>query len=115
MAQAQDKMRELHGSSNATWVELQFIEDATRRLLKCRHVLKWSYAHAFYLEDTPQKKLFEFLQGDLEVSTEKLNFLLESGANPMSAAMRNELVNLTDVARSMLGNLLQDFDHGVSL
>ena len=47
--QAEKKMQELQNAKHLAWGDVQFIEDATSELIKCRFVLKWTYVLAFYL------------------------------------------------------------------
>ncbi len=42
--------------------------------MQCRRTLKYTYVFAFYLPDaTPEKNLFEWLQEELETTTEALS------------------------------------------
>lgn len=46
--------------------ELTFMEEALEEVVRCRKVLKWTYAYGFYLEDEKEKALFEDSQEQLE-------------------------------------------------
>jgi ariadne-1 len=46
--------------------ELMFMEEALEEVIRCRKVLKWTYAFGFYLKDEKEKALFEDSQEQLE-------------------------------------------------
>ena len=53
---------------------------AATNLQTCRHLLKWTYAFAFYLESSSKNnntKIFEDNQADLEFAVERLSEMLE--------------------------------------
>jgi ariadne-1 len=92
------KMRDLQ-QTDATWVGVQFIARAAEQLIACRSVLKWSYVYAYYLDDgSPAKNLFEYLQKDLEQTTEELSAALSA---PVELLQRVPVMNLTKVAERM--------------
>ncbi|EFA74627.1 ARIADNE-like protein [Heterostelium album PN500] len=82
--EAKQKMEELE-KLNSTWAEVQFIERGVDQLLECRNVLKYTYVFAFFsfanAVTQPRvetaRELFEFLQQDLEKTTETLAELME--------------------------------------
>lgn len=45
-------------------------------LLQCRSTLRWTYVYGFYIDDA-KKQLFEYMQDDLEKSTELLSEVME--------------------------------------
>ena len=52
----------------------QFVEgNIIHILLHIIHTLQFTYVFGFYLEESKEKELFEFLQEDLEKSTEYLS------------------------------------------
>lgn len=59
MARTEAKMEALQESSGLSWIECQFLAKAVETLGKCRTVLKWTYAMAFYLEKNNQTQMFE--------------------------------------------------------
>ena len=90
-------MHELQMTSHdSSWIDVQFLKEATEQLIELRRVLKYTvsflftiqcytstvtllysltkrqYAYAFYLTDTTAKDLFEYNQAMLESHTEKL-------------------------------------------
>lgn len=100
--EATRKMREMQ-ETDATWVGVQFIARAAEQLIACRSVLKWSYVYAYYLADgSPAKNLFEYLQKDLEQTTEELSAALSA---PVEALQRVPVMNLTKVAERMAAAL----------
>jgi ariadne-1 len=56
--------------------QVQFLRRAVEILSECRMTLRWSYAHAFYLERNNQTEIFEVNQADLEQAVEALSGLL---------------------------------------
>jgi ariadne-1 len=77
------KMTLLQSSSNMSWIEVQFLETASKALQQCRQTLKWTYAFAYYLARNNQTEIFEDNQKDLEMAVENLSevrflILLES-------------------------------------
>jgi hypothetical protein len=47
-------------------VELRFLIDAQQQVIKCRRVLKWTYALGYYWTDDTKRVFFEHQQGNLE-------------------------------------------------
>lgn len=41
-------------------------------LMACRKFIMYSYVYAYYIEESPQKALFEKHQGDLDMNVESL-------------------------------------------
>lgn len=106
---AYQKMAELEG--HATRTEVSFIERASEMLIKCHATLKWSYVYAYQLpEDGSQKHLFNYLQQELEKTTEKLAELLEAPSSIMPLK-RLEAVDLTALAATKRTNLLKGVVH----
>jgi hypothetical protein len=67
------KMTLLQSSSNMSWIEVQFLETASKALQQCRQTLKWTYAFAYYLARNNQTEIFEDNQKDLEMAVENLS------------------------------------------
>jgi len=85
---ASTKMNELQKEAS-TSSEVQYILDGTEMLLECRNVLKWTYVVAYYLPEVgPEKELFEYLQEDLEKTTESLSELLEKKRNRSRSSVK---------------------------
>ncbi len=73
------RMRELT-QSDSTWLGVQYISKAAEQLILCRSMLKYSYIYAYYMfeEVSAARHLFEYLQQDLELTTEELSGALLS-------------------------------------
>jgi ariadne-1 len=56
-----------------SWIEVQFLETASKALQQCRQTLKWTYAFAYYLARNNQTEIFEDNQKDLEMAVENLS------------------------------------------
>lgn len=107
---AYQKMNEL-ASTHATRTEVAFIERASDMLLQCHLTLKWSYVYAYFLpEEGAHKHLFNYLQQELEKTTEKLAELLEAPSSVMPLK-RLEAVDLTALAQTKRNNLLKGVVH----
>jgi len=113
-ATALAKMREMH-DIDSTWAQVQFIEKSVAELQDCRGVLKYTYVFAYYfLEDGKQrnvgmaKDLFEYMQEDLEKTTEKLSEIIEDTlkSSEIEHAHKLESINLTNLAKTKRENLL---------
>ena len=50
------------GAQAVSRVDLSFIRDAVRELLRCRRVLKASYCYGYYLQGLLSTKQFEYMQ-----------------------------------------------------
>jgi len=92
------------------WIDVKFIDEATEQLIECRRTLKHTYVFAYYLLPGPTKNLFEYLQEDLENATERLSGMLESTFDQKD---RRTLVDITNLARRLLQNLLQGVEDGL--
>lgn len=67
---------------------------------------------AFYLPDlSPEKNLFEWLQEELEVTTESLSGVLEKPISG-SAEEKRKIIDLTNLARTRLEHLLDGVREG---
>lgn len=60
-----------------SWIEVQFLDQASQALQQCRQVLKWTYAFAYYLARNNLTEIFEDNQKDLEMAVENLSELFE--------------------------------------
>ncbi|KAL1501925.1 hypothetical protein ABEB36_007156 [Hypothenemus hampei] len=75
----------------------RFIEDGVRELLKARRVLCGSYAYGYYLEDDGyNKQIFEFMQNELEETTEKLSEMI---ARPYLRTPKFVIVQTSNLTR----------------
>ncbi|RKU41721.1 hypothetical protein DL546_004114 [Coniochaeta pulveracea] len=71
------KMVELQKKSGMSWIEVQYLNEASQALQTCRQTLKWTYAFAFYLARTNLTTIFEDNQKDLEMAVEALSEMFE--------------------------------------
>lgn len=71
------KMQNLQTQSNMSWIEVQFLDSASKALQACRQTLKWTYAFAFYLQRNNMTEIFEDNQKDLEMAVEALSGMFE--------------------------------------
>lgn len=101
--EAHNKMRQLQ-ETEATMAEVKFIAAAAEKLQECRLALKYSYVVGYYLPEGPSssKALFEYLQENLEKTTEQLTEVLEHGAED-----RVRVIDLTKLIESRLNNFLE--------
>ncbi|XP_071823282.1 ankyrin repeat and IBR domain-containing protein 1-like isoform X2 [Apostichopus japonicus] len=68
------KMKRLSNQAKKMGEETKFIQSAIEELLRARVVLRFSYPYGYYLEDKGgSKQIFEFMQNELEESTETLS------------------------------------------
>lgn len=61
--------------------------------------------------ETPEKRLFEYLQANLEATTEKLTELVEQ---PLDRVNSDMVVSYTKATRKFLENLLQGLQIGLT-
>ncbi|KAJ9081899.1 hypothetical protein DSO57_1010109 [Entomophthora muscae] len=96
-ARTEENMEELQRTSSLSWIEVQFLKEAFNTLVKCRSILKWTYAFAYYLKGGNQKALFEDNQRDFEFATEALSGLLEENFEPKGLSQLKQ--NIQDKAK----------------
>eukprot|EP00916_Digyalum_oweni_P013405 GHVL01022005.1.p1 GENE.GHVL01022005.1~~GHVL01022005.1.p1 ORF type:complete len:518 (+),score=81.54 GHVL01022005.1:50-1603(+) len=124
------KVQQFHDEQNHSVAELQFLYDACDQIKESRQVLKWSYAHGFYLLDGPEKDLFEFNQKNLEEQTELLHGKIEEGSMTILQAetpsdncerenspffvFRTEVTNFSNVTRKFLEQFLNAVENGLT-
>mmetsp|Transcript_91143 Transcript_91143/g.162255 ORF Transcript_91143/g.162255 Transcript_91143/m.162255 type:complete len:535 (-) Transcript_91143:198-1802(-) len=129
----EEKVQKLHDEHNFEIMELQFLYDALRQVRVCRQVLKWTYVFGYYLEESSDKNLFEFLQKNLEEKTDSLHEMLERDfdktffseetkiSGPAEARQkfmdfRSHATNFTSVTQKFMVQILNDLssDEGLS-
>jgi len=95
-----------------------FLYDVLDLLISCHSVLKYTYVFGFYLADGKEKELFEFLQEELEKSTEHLSEIVESEisniSHPSDPAYIALIKSTTNSTRKFLGNLLAGIQNGLT-
>lgn len=85
MTEINSKVLLLHKLKHYPDGELTFLVDACRQVIKCRAVLKWSYAYGYYTipnKNKIQLNQFEFQQTDLEHFCEKMHMMVEQPLDP---------------------------------
>jgi ariadne-1 len=101
---AEQRMLERQESDKSTWMEVQFLKNATDQVIECRRVLKYTYVLGFYLDDaSPDKTLFEHHQEMLEKHTEMLHGLTETSVEKLDSS---HVVNVTRITEKFLAGLL---------
>eukprot|EP01119_Soliformovum_irregulare_P017106 TRINITY_DN5031_c0_g2_i1.p1 TRINITY_DN5031_c0_g2~~TRINITY_DN5031_c0_g2_i1.p1 ORF type:complete len:607 (-),score=164.31 TRINITY_DN5031_c0_g2_i1:116-1936(-) len=92
--------------------ELAYILEGTEELIECRNVLKYTYVFAFFLpESGPSTDFFEYLQQDLEMTTEQLSEILETqGSGPYH---RLKAMNMIQLSKTRKENLLSAVEQGL--
>jgi ariadne-1 len=102
---AEKRMVEIQEAGRSAWIEVQFLRQAVEQVICCRRVLKYTYVHGYFLQDTTQeKRLFEHHQEMLEKHTETLHHYTEL---PLDAIDRTQVVNLTRIAGKFMDSLLE--------
>ncbi|CAK9025798.1 unnamed protein product [Durusdinium trenchii] len=127
------KVQRLHDEHGFAIIELQFLYDALRQVRACRRVLKWTYVYGYYLDDSNEKPLFEYLQKNLEEKTDCLHEMLEkdfdkiffdqdnqlsSGseeAHQKFMTFRSHATNFTNVTQKFLTQILTDLGSDTGL
>lgn len=71
--------------------------------MECRPMLKFTYVYGYYLPETTNRDIFEYLQADLEAGVERLSQLLEAKGDKD----RVTIINATEYVRQRQKNLLQ--------
>ena len=108
---AEKKMLMQQESQKSSWVDVQFVKQATEQLIDCRRVLKYTYVLGYFLKDsTAEKLLFEHHQEMLEKNTEKLHEYTEKSVDTLD---RTEVVNLARVTDKFMQSLLQNMTGGI--
>lgn len=88
------KMMNLQTQSGMSWIEVQFLDTASRTLQECRQTLKWTYAFAFYLARNNLTEMFEDNQKDLEMAVESLSEMFEKPV-PELAGLKRDILDKT--------------------
>ncbi|KAF2487272.1 hypothetical protein BDY17DRAFT_288637 [Neohortaea acidophila] len=101
------KMTLLQGASGMSWIEVQYLEEASRSLQQCRQTLKWTYAFAYYLARNNMTEIFEDNQKDLEMAVENLSEMFEKPTDQL-AALKVEMMDKTTYCNRRRVILLDD-------
>jgi len=100
-----NRITEKVNSAQGTWIDWQYLFDATKLLAKCRYTLQYTYPYAYYIEPCPRKELFEYQQAQLEAEIENLSWKVEHA----ETTDRGDLENQMDIAEKRRTSLLKDF------
>lgn len=101
------KMTQLQSTANMAWIEVQFLDEASKALQRCRQTLKWTYAFAFYLARNNQTEIFEDNQKDLEMAVENLSEMFEKPVDQLSS-LKVEIMDKTTYCNKRQITLLTD-------
>ena len=102
----------LQSASSMSWIEVQYLQQASTVLQQCRQTLKWTYAFAFYLERNNDTFIFEDNQKDLEMAVELLSELFEKPAE-MLRESKKEMMDRTAYVNNRRRILLEDTAEGL--
>ncbi len=68
------RMQEQHETHQSSWIDVQFLKQASMLVMDARRVLKFTYVMGYFLADNSlEKQLFEHHQEMLEKHVEKLH------------------------------------------
>lgn len=70
-------MEQMQEKGNISYMDVQFIKQATTQLIESRRILQWTYVVGFYNPAWLIRNIFELNQAELEQETEKLSNMLE--------------------------------------
>ncbi|KAF2457671.1 hypothetical protein BDY21DRAFT_344539 [Lineolata rhizophorae] len=101
------KMTQLQSASGMSWIEVQFLEQASQALQQCRQTLKWTYAFAYYLKRNNLTEIFEDNQKDLELSVENLSEMFEKPTDQLQGK-KVEIMDRTSYCNKRRIILLND-------
>ncbi|KAI9020516.1 hypothetical protein DFJ74DRAFT_673498 [Hyaloraphidium curvatum] len=108
------KMEEIQGSSELSWIEVQFLKRGVEVVVQCRNTMKWTYAFAYYLVRNNATELFEDNQRDLEMAVEQLSELLEKPIEADKIAeLRQQVLDKTVYCASRREIVLEDTAKGL--
>ena len=104
--------------------ELDFLKEGLEEVVRCRKVLKWTYAYGFFLEDEKEKALFEDAQEQLEKNCDRLHEYLEQDFEEFLNEeeidkkpfyqYKSKLVTCFNVTKQFYENLLSALEEGLT-
>ncbi|KAK9448575.1 uncharacterized protein V1518DRAFT_374266 [Limtongia smithiae] len=106
------KMTQLQSTSGMSWIEVQYLAQASAVLQECRRTLKFTYAFAFYLARNNETHIFEDNQKDLEMAVEHLSELFELPTQEL-ATRKVEVMDRTAYCNKRRQLLLTDTAKGL--
>ncbi|KAI2804788.1 hypothetical protein RDWZM_008083 [Blomia tropicalis] len=92
-------------SNDGTWIDWQYLLDASALLAKCRYSLQYTYPYAYFMDHDANKGLFEYQQATLEAEIENLSWKIEHA----ETTSRGEIENQMDIVSKRRTTLLEDF------
>ncbi|EME42373.1 hypothetical protein DOTSEDRAFT_73259 [Dothistroma septosporum NZE10] len=101
------KMQLLQNQSGLSWIEVQYLEEASKALQECRRTLKWTYAFAYYLARNNQTEIFEDNQKDLEMAVENLSEMFEKPTEQL-AKLKVDMMDKTSYCTKRRVVVLED-------
>jgi len=115
LERTKDKMLVIQESSELSWIETKFMQDAVQELTACRQTLKWTYAMAYFLASGSKKQIFEDIQADLEKAVEDLSQLLDESIEEESVkSLRQRMLDKTVYVRMRHELVLRDTAEGLA-
>lgn len=123
LAEINSTLESLSSSFASTTNQLKFYTEAYLQIIECRRILKWTYAYGYFhfmdSTNSTHQDFLEFLQGEAEMSLEKLHHVAETNVehlveNPAEFDhFRSKLTGLTCVARDYFDKLVTELEHGL--
>ncbi|KAK0369886.1 IBR domain-containing protein [Colletotrichum limetticola] len=103
------KMVQLQTASGMSWIEVQYLNQASQTLQTCRQTLKWTYAFAFYLARNNLTEIFEDNQKDLEMAVEALSEMFEKPVQELcDKKLKVDIMDKTSYCKKRRIILLED-------
>ncbi len=105
-------MQEMQEKGNKTYMDVQFMKQATSQLIESRQILQWTYVVGFYEPKWLIRNIFEMNQSELENATEKLSNMLEQEdvIRWCEESERVQMINQTNQVRTRLEHLFQQLE-----
>mmetsp|Transcript_18645 Transcript_18645/g.45859 ORF Transcript_18645/g.45859 Transcript_18645/m.45859 type:complete len:553 (-) Transcript_18645:95-1753(-) len=101
------KMEEMQLVGNKTYMDVQFMKQATSQLIEARQILQWTYVVGFYEPAWLIRNIFELNQAELEGAVEKLSNMLEQEdvIRWCEELERVQMINQTNQVKTRLEHL----------
>ncbi|GKV29833.1 hypothetical protein SLEP1_g38725 [Rubroshorea leprosula] len=109
-----------HIGKNLAKVDLNFLVEAWKQIVKCRQILRWTYVYKYFIPENEEKKiqLFDILLGQAIDTLEKLHSSTERGVcrfiltnSEDYNGYRRQLVKLTAVTGNYFQNFVKALDN----
>jgi len=106
-----DKSVQHRGATNCGNVD--FFIEAVDLLMRCRHILKYTYVYGYYLPDGSKgKEFFEYLQANAEGITERLADQVNA---PLNSINITDFKNRIRITKKYIDNLVQGMEEGLGI